>query len=189
LSRHLAAVLAAAALAAGCRQDMHDQPKLEPYEHSDFFADGRAVRPLVPGTVAREGFREDEALERGTVGGRPAEAFPFEVTRAVLDRGRERYAIFCSPCHGGAGDGNGMIVERGMRRPPSFHSERLRTAAPGHYFDVITNGFGVMFDYADRVPPEDRWAIAAWIRVLQRSRNATIADVPPEERARLERGE
>lgn len=178
-----------AALLAGCRQDMHDQPKVEPYEASTFFADGRAVRPSVPGTVARGRLEEDEHLHRGTAGGKPAETFPFEVTREVLARGRRSYDVYCSPCHDRTGEGNGTIVQRGMRRPPSFHVERLRAAPPGYYFDVITNGFGAMYDYSDRIVAEDRWAIAAWVRVLQRSRNATLADVPPAERERLTRSE
>ena len=164
---------------------MHDQPKLEPDEGSSFFADGRASRPLVPGTVARGRLEEDEHLFRGQIAGRPAETFPFEVTRAVIERGRERYGIFCTPCHDATGDGQGMIVERGMRPPPSLHIERLRTAQPGYFLDVITNGFGAMYDYSDRIPASDRWAITAYVRALQRSQNATIADVPPDERASL----
>jgi len=176
----------AAALATGCRQDMHDQPKLQPYEASAFFADGRASRPLVPGTVARGRLFEDEHLHRGTVDGAPAASFPFEVTRAVLERGRERYAIHCAPCHGAAGDGDGMVVRRGMKQPPSYHLARLREAPPGYFFDVITNGFGAMYDLADRVEARDRWAIVAYVRALQLAQNASIADVPPAERARLE---
>ena len=185
----LAALLAAPALLTGCRQDMHDQPKVEPYEASAFFPDGRAVRPLVPGTVARGRLEEDEHLYRGTTGGKPAETFPYEVTREVLARGRRSYDVYCSPCHDRTGEGDGTIVQRGMRRPPSFHAERLRDAPPGYFFDVITNGFGAMFDYSDRIGAEDRWAIVAWVRVLQRSRNATLADVPPAERERLTRSE
>jgi hypothetical protein len=156
----LAPLLLACAL-AGCRQDMHDQPKLEPYEASTFFRDGRAMRPLVPGTVARGRLDEDDHLHSGTVDGRPAETFPFEVTRETLARGRERYEIYCAPCHNQTGDGRGMIVERGMRAPPSFHVERLRGAPPGYFFDVITHGFGAMYDYSDRISPPDRWAIVA----------------------------
>ena len=184
----LAPLLLACAL-AGCRQDMHDQPKLEPYEASTFFRDGRAMRPLVPGTVARGRLDEDDHLHRGTVDGRPAETFPFEVTRETLARGRERYEIYCAPCHNQTGDGRGMIVERGMRAPPSFHVERLRGAPPGYFFDVITHGFGAMYDYSDRISPPDRWAIVAYVRVLQQSRAATIEDVPAGERERLTRGE
>ena len=184
------AVVAAALVAAtGCRQDMHDQPKLEPYESSEFFTDGRASRPLVPGTVARGRLCEDEHLHRGTVDGAPAETFPFEVTRAVLERGRERYGIHCAPCHGAAGDGDGMVVRRGMTRPPSYHLARLREAPPGYFFDVITNGFGAMYDLSDRITAEDRWAIAAYVRVLQAAQNARLEDVPAGDRAALEAAE
>lgn len=184
------AVVAAALVAAtGCRQDMHDQPKLEPYESSEFFTDGRASRPLVPGTVARGRLFEDEHLHRGTVDGAPAETFPFEVTRAVLERGRERYGIHCAPCHGAAGDGDGMVVRRGMTRPPSYHLARLREAPPGYFFDVITNGFGAMYDLSDRITAEDRWAIAAYVRVLQAAQNARLEDVPAGDRAALEAAE
>jgi mono/diheme cytochrome c family protein len=169
-----------------CRQDMHDQPKLETFEGSTFFPDGRASRPLVPGTVARGRLFEDEHLYRGTVDGVPAETIPFELTEEVLDRGRERYSIFCAPCHGAAGTGDGMIVQRGMTRPTSFHLERLREAPPGYFFDVITRGFGAMYDYSDRIEPEDRWAVIGYVRALQLSQNATLADVPPEQREQLE---
>jgi mono/diheme cytochrome c family protein len=181
----LAAVVLAAALAA-CRQDMHDQPKYEPLETSAFFADHRSARPLVAGTVARGRLFEDQHLYAGQVGGKPAETFPFAVTREVLERGRERYGIYCTPCHDALGTGEGTVVQRGMKRPPSLHIDRLRQAPPGYYFDVMTNGFGAMFDYADRITAEDRWAIAAYVRVLQMSQNATLADVPQAERAALE---
>ena len=184
-----ALVAAALVAATGCRQDMHDQPKLEPYESSEFFTDGRASRPLVPGTVARGRLFEDEHLHRGTVDGAPAETFPFEVTRAVLERGRERYGIHCAPCHGAAGDGDGMVVRRGMTRPPSYHLARLREAPPGYFFDVITNGFGAMYDLSDRITAEDRWAIAAYVRVLQAAQNARLEDVPAGDRAALEAAE
>ena len=172
-------------LATSCRQDMHDQPRYEPLEKTSFFADGRSSRPEVAGTVARGRLEESDHLYRGTIDGKPADAFPFAVTPAVLARGRDRFEIYCTPCHGRVGDGDGMVVERGMRRPPSHHIERLRLAPPGYVFDVITKGFGAMYDYADRIAPEDRWAVAAYVRVLQRSQNATIADVPSEERAKL----
>jgi mono/diheme cytochrome c family protein len=181
----IAALLAVAVLGA-CRQDMHDQPRLEVYESSTFFPDGRAQRPSVPGTVARGELFEDAHLHTGKVDGEFATEFPFPVDRAVLERGRERYSINCSPCHDSLGDGNGMIVQRGMKRPASFHEQRLRESPPGYFFDVITNGYGVMYDYADRVSPRDRWAIVAYVRVLQRSRAATLADVPAAERALLE---
>lgn len=182
----LAACLASALLAPACRQDMHDQPKYEPYEASAFFADGRASRPLVAGTVARGRLFEDEHLYRGTVEGEPATSYPFEITRAALERGAQRYAIHCAPCHGASGDGDGMIVRRGMKQPPSYHLARLREASPGYFFDVMTNGFGAMYDVADRVPVRDRWAIAAYVQALQLAQSAELADVPADERARLE---
>jgi mono/diheme cytochrome c family protein len=188
---HLAALLlalAASALAA-CRQDMHDQPRLKPYGKSTFFADGRANRPLIAGTVARGRLFEDEHLHLGKLDGKEAATFPMPITKEVLARGRERYTINCQPCHGILGDGNGMIVQRGMKRPPSYHIDRLREAAPGYFFGVITNGFGVMYDYSDRIRAEDRWAIVAYVRALQQSQSATIDDVPQPERDRLMRGE
>jgi mono/diheme cytochrome c family protein len=179
-------LLAAALLMAGCRQDMHDQPKFKPYAKSDFFADQRSARPLVDGTIARGQLRADELLETGNVAGKPSDLFPFPVTASVLERGHDRYDIYCSPCHGRTGQGDGMIVRRGYRRPPSFHQDRLRQAAPGYLFDVTSRGFGAMPDYATQVPPGDRWAIIAYLRVLQRSQRATLADVPARDRQQLE---
>lgn len=173
------------ALLAACRQDMHDQPKFEPFEATSFFPDGRASRPQVAGTVARGQLRLDRHLYEGRIGGELATTLPVELGPELLARGEERYAIFCAPCHGMAGYGEGMVVKRGLKRPASFHEARLREAPVGYFFDVITNGFGAMYDYSDRIPAEDRWAIAAWIRVLQRSQNATLEDVPEPERARL----
>lgn len=164
---------------------MADQPKYQPLQASTFFEDGRASRPRVPGTVARGQLRADEALYTGSTGGKLVDTFPFPVTPAVLQRGRERYNIFCAPCHDQVGTGRGMIVQRGFQPPPSFHIERLREAPVGYFFTVITNGFGAMYDYADRIPPRDRWAIIAYIRALQLSQHATLADVPAEERQRL----
>ena len=174
-----------AALLAGCRQDMHDQAKVEALEGSDFFADGRGSRPLVAGTVARGGLRLDAHYFTGRVGDAFVDTFPAAVTRDSLARGRERYDIFCAPCHDRVGNGLGMIVRRGFRRPPSLHIDRLREAPPGYFVDVITRGFGAMSDYAAQVPPADRWAIAAYIRALQLSQNARVEDVPPEARAGL----
>jgi mono/diheme cytochrome c family protein len=172
-------------LAAGCRQDMHDQPKYQPLEASSFFADGRASRPRIPGTVAR-GRRDDDALlVSGKQDGKLAEVFPAPVTKAVLDRGHQRFDVYCSPCHDRAGTGQGMIVMRGYKQPTSFHDERLRTMPPGYFFDVITNGFGIMPSYAGQIPVDDRWAIAAYIRALQLSQHATLADVPEAERQAL----
>lgn len=182
----LLALLACALAVTGCRQDMHDQPKLRGLRGSAFFADGRGVRPTVPGTVARGQLNDDELLHTGKLDGKLAEVFPFEITRADLERGRDRFEVFCTPCHDRTGSGNGMIVQRGMKRPPSYHIQRLRDQPPGYFFDVMTNGFGAMYDYSDRIAPADRWRIAAYIRVLQLSQNGSLADVPPAERTRLE---
>ncbi len=179
----------AAPLFAGCRQDMHDQPRLKPFAKSAFFDDHRAMRPLVPNTVARGRLYEDTHLYQGKVDGKDAGTFPMQITKEVLARGRERFGIYCINCHGMLGDGNGMIVTRGMKRPPSYHIDRLREAPPGYVFGVITNGFGVMYDLSDRIRAEDRWAIVAYVRALQQSQNANIEDVPPAERDRLLRGE
>ncbi len=171
---------------AACRRDMSNQPRYKPYAEDLFFRDGASARPLPPHTVARGHLDEDEQLHTGKEGGKLAEAFPFPITRQILDRGRERYDIFCSVCHGAAGEGNGMIVQRGFPPPPSFHIDRLRQAPVGHFFDVMTTGYGVMYSYAARVDTDDRWAIAAYIRALQASHEGKIGDVPPAERAKLE---
>lgn len=173
-------------LTPGCRRDMFNQPRYNPLSSSDFFPDGAGSRPLVPGTVARGHLDEDQAFYTGKVGTNLVETFPFPITHAVLDRGRERFDIYCSVCHGRTGDGNGMIVQRGFPMPPSYHINRLRQAPVGHFVDVITQGYGVMYSYAARVEPADRWAIAAYIRALQLSHNAPLADVPSSERAKLE---
>jgi mono/diheme cytochrome c family protein len=178
-------LLGTLALSSACRQDMHDQPKERPFRGTSFFRDGRSARPQVAGTVARGELDVDDHFYRGKVDGKPAETFPMTITAAILARGHERFDIYCSPCHGRVGDGDGMVVARGMRRPPSFHIERLRKSPPGYFFDVITNGFGAMFDYSDRVKPADRWAIVAYVRALQLSQSATLDDVPPSERERL----
>ena len=167
---------------------MHDQPKYEPLEESPFFGDARSARPIVPGTVARGRLHDDTLLYTGKVGGADADVFPFPITGEVLERGRERFNIFCSVCHGRLGDGEGMIARRGFRRPPSYHIDRLRQAPVGHFFDVITNGFGAMPDHATQIPVRDRWAIIAYIRALQRSQHATLDDVPLQEREKLTAG-
>lgn len=184
------ACIGAAALAvclSGCRLDMHEQPRYNPLAKTDFFGDGRSARPVVPGTVARGHLRLDEHLYTGKVNGQLATTFPFPITRQDLERGRERYNIYCTPCHDAAGTGHGMIVLRGFPPPPSYHIQRLREAPVGHFFDVITNGLGNMYGYDSRVNPEDRWRIAAYIRALQLSQSATLADVPAAERERLEK--
>lgn len=174
-----------AALSSGCRRDMHVQPRYNPYDPSSFFADGRSARQPVPGTIPRDTVLADDAgPDRESLTTR-SDAFPFPVTRAVLDRGRERYNIFCAPCHGLGGDGDGMIVHRGFQAPPSYHIESLRRAPASHFFEVITDGFGAMYPYGYRVPPRDRWAIVAYIRALQLSRQANIAAVPEPERLKL----
>jgi hypothetical protein len=164
---------------------MHIQPKYLPYEPTTFFGDGRSERPMVPGTVARGDLRLDSLLFTGTENGAESNRFPFPITKDDLERGRERYNIYCTPCHDYTGSGDGMIVQRGFPHPPSFHAERLRAAPVGHFFGVMTNGFGAMYSYADRVDVGDRWRIAAYIRVLQLSRNATLDDVPEAERSNL----
>ena len=179
---------------SSCRQDMQDQPRGKYYRGSESFADSMYSRPLVEGTVARGYLREDQAFYTGKTGAaavNPKDTaksaagdvneFPFPITRQILDRGQERYNIYCSPCHGVLGDGRGMIVNRGFKQPPSYHDPRLRTAALGHFFDVITNGFGVMPDYAMQIPPHERWMIIAYIRALQYSQNAQVSDLTPTE--------
>ncbi|MDA1183817.1 MAG: cytochrome c [Acidobacteria bacterium] len=171
---------------AGCRQDMHDAPRYEPLEASTFFADGRGSRMLVANTVARGMLREDDHLYQGKINGQLTDVFPMPVTEEFMARGRERFNVFCSPCHGQTGQGNGMVVQRGFRAPPSYHEARLREAPAGYFFDVMTHGFGAMSDYAAQIPVNDRWAITAYIRALQRSQQATIDDVPVGLRANLD---
>jgi mono/diheme cytochrome c family protein len=173
-------ILAVLCLAAigGCRQDMHNQPKYKPLRAATFFRDGASARPLVEGTVARGTLQEDEAFFTGKVGAALVKEFPFAVDQAVLDRGQDRYAIFCTPCHDATGSGRGMVVQRGYRQPPSFHDDRLRAADAGHFFDVMTNGFGAMPDYRTVIAPRDRWAIVAYIRALQLSHRASPSDIP-----------
>jgi mono/diheme cytochrome c family protein len=181
------ALLAFAAVAAwACRQDMHDQPKYKPLAKSDFFGDDRSARPLVADTVARGHLRDDDHLYGGRVGGQLAQTFPFPVTAEVLARGQERFGIYCTPCHGVVGRGDGMIVQRGFKAPSSFHNERMRSSPPGYFFDVMTHGFGAMPDYAAQVAVRDRWAIVAYIRALQLSQHATVDDVPPAKRMLLD---
>jgi mono/diheme cytochrome c family protein len=165
--------------ASGCRIDMHVQPRQNPLSRSDFFADQRSARPSVEGTVARGQLREDTYFYTGKVGSSPGDYMPFKVTKDVLERGRERFNIFCAPCHSRLGDGNGFVPSRGFaRRPPSYHIQRLQKAPLGYFYDVMTNGFGIMPDYASQISPQDRWNIVAYIRALQLSQNATTADVP-----------
>ena len=165
---------------------MHDAPRVEPYEATNAFADGQGNRMLVEGTVARGWLNDDELLTTGKVGGVVSDQFPFAVTREVLERGQQRYNAYCTPCHGKTGMGNGMIVQRGLKPPTSFHDDRLRNSPAGYFFDVMTNGFGVMQDYRAQVAIKDRWAIAAYIRALQLSQRANLADVPADKVAELD---
>lgn len=158
--------------------DMRNQPRYEPYERSEFFADGRSSRPPVEGTVARGQLKDSDHLYTGKIDGKLATTFPFPVTDTVMARGRDRFEIFCAPCHDMVGSGKGMVVRRGFKEPPSFHIDRLRQAPPGHFVDVMTIGFGAMYPYADRVSAEDRWAIAAYIRALQLSQHSAATDTP-----------
>jgi hypothetical protein len=166
---------------------MHVQPRYNPYDPADFFGDGQSARLPVAGTVSRGDLitGPQELLYTGKINGALADVFPFPVTRQVLERGRERFEIYCTPCHGMSGDGDGMIVQRGFKPPPSLHLDRLRTSSVGRLFDVITNGMGAMYPYGYRVPPRDRWAIIAYIRALELSRQASINDVPEPERQKL----
>ena len=179
-------LLAACGIAlAGCneellRQDMANQPKYRPQTPSDFFSDGRSERPLIENTVARGSIANDELIVP-----KDSNAFPLPVNEALLERGEARYKIYCTPCHGLQGDGNGMIVDRGMKRPPSYHIDRLRQSPNGYYFDVITNGFGSMYSYSAQIPPKDRWAIIAYVRALQLSRNVKASDLPESIRAKV----
>ncbi len=170
-------LLALLPILVGCRLDMHVQPRYNPLAKSDFFADQRSARPLVEGTVARGDLREDSYLYTGKVGNNPGDYMPFRVTKEDLERGRTRFNIYCSPCHSRVGDGNGYIPSRGFsRKPPSFHIERLEKAPAGYIFGVMTEGFGIMPDYASQIPVRDRWCIVAYIRALQLSQHATVAE-------------
>src|SRR5579863_5797642 len=175
----IALVCASLTLLSACRLDMHVQPKQNPLSRSDFFADQRSERPPVEGTVARGQLHEDTYFYTGKSGSSPGDFMPFPVTKEVLERGRERYNIYCAPCHSELGDGNGFVPSRGFaRKPPSYHIPRLQKAPLGYFYDVITNGFGIMPDYASQISPQDRWNIVAYLRALQLSQNATKADIP-----------
>lgn len=171
---------------AGCRRDMFEQPKSNPLGQSDFYSDGMDSRPIPPHTVAREQ-NESEAFYTGMVGMNLVTEFPLQITRDVLQRGQQCFEVNCVPCHGAAGEGNGIVVQRGFPAPPSYHIDRLRNAPVGHFFDVMTRGYGTMFSFASRVTPQDRWAIAAYIRALQLSEHANLSDVPTNEIAQMEK--
>jgi mono/diheme cytochrome c family protein len=196
--RTTALALALALAAAGCERQMNDmyrQPRADTYGGSDLFPDGRAARPTVAGTTAHargviagtsSGRRGDDPAGLLAAAGPAAASNPYPVTAALLRRGRERFDIYCAPCHGAAGDGDGLLPRRGFPRPPSYHSARLRAVPDGYIYTVITSGYGRMYPYANRVPPADRWAIVAYIRALQLSQHASLADVPAPERRALE---
>ena len=171
-----AAVLITVVTAAGCRQDMHDQPKYRPLRASVFFENTSSARPLVEGTIARGTLQTDAAFFTGKNGAMLVNELPFPVTQEVLDRGQQRFNIYCTPCHDATGSGNGLVVQRGYPRPQTYHSDRLRQIEVGYFFDVMTNGFGRMPDYKAQITPRDRWNIAAYIRTLQRSQHATVDD-------------
>jgi mono/diheme cytochrome c family protein len=187
LQRHL--LLGAGALAclslAACRRDMQDEPRYKPLAASEFFSDHRSARPMIEGTVARGHLRIDEARYTGKINGEDVDQFPIPIAKADIERGQTRFNVYCTPCHGRTGDGNGMVVLRGFRQPPSYYSERLINEPVGHFFDVITNGFGAMASYASRVEPDDRWKIVAYIRALQLSESASLNDVPADQRQSL----
>jgi mono/diheme cytochrome c family protein len=185
--REALALLACGGLLLGCRRGMESQPKVLPLQASDFFPDGRASRPRVPGTTARGQLHDDVLLETGVQDGREAAVFPFAIDASALARGRERYDVYCAPCHGRTGDGDGMIVRRGFPRPPSFEDPRLRAAPAGRFVAATANGSGRMYSFADRVGARDRWLIAAYIRALQLAQGAALADAAPAARASLER--
>jgi mono/diheme cytochrome c family protein len=182
---YLSSALLLAFATVACRQDMHNQPRYKPLSVSEFFPDHRSERPQLEGTIARGHLRLDQARYSGRVGENDIDEFPIPIARADLARGQERFNIYCSPCHGRLGDGTGLVVLRGFRQPPSYYTERLKKIPVGHFFDVMTNGYGAMASYASRVGPDDRWRIAAYIRALQFSESASINDVPAEQRANL----
>jgi len=192
LGRHSAAgdralpLLLVIVLVAACRPDMANQPKAKPLSESDFFSNQANARPIPPHTVERGDARENDAFYTGLTNGTYITQLPVKLTPELLERGRERFDTMCAECHDRTGSGNGMVVLRGFPRPPSYHVPRLRNAPIGHFFDVITNGYGVMYSYAARVEPEDRWAIAAYIRALQLSHNLNASELSSAERQKLE---
>jgi mono/diheme cytochrome c family protein len=174
----VAMVIGSTVALGACRQDMHNQPKYRGLRGTEFFADGGSARPLVEGTVARGTLQDDAVFFTGKVGTATVKELPFPVDGAVLNRGQERFNIYCTPCHDATGSGKGMVVQRGFKAPPSFHDERLRNADAGYFFDVMTNGFGAMPDYRMQLSARDRWSVVAYIRALQLSQHAAASDVP-----------
>jgi len=182
----ISSIIAALALLSACRQDMHDQPKYKPLAQSGFFADQRTSRPIPANTVPRTESNFSDAFHTGNAGGDFASTIPVPVDMALLNRGRDRFDIFCTPCHGLLGDGNGMVAQRGVHFPQNLTSDRIRQVPPGYIFQVISNGYGGMPDHGHQIPIADRWAIVAYVRALQLSRGANLSDVPAEDRSRLE---
>jgi len=183
----LMAFVGSALLTIACTQKMALQPYNRPYTPSDAFANGSSARPIPGDTVARGHLQDDSLLFTGKdANGQDSTEFPFPITAEVLQRGQQRYQIYCVPCHGYTGDGDGLVVQRGFNPPPSYNTDALRQAPVGHFFDVVTNGFGAMPSYASQIPVNDRWAIIAYIRALQLSQHATLDDVPADARAQLE---
>lgn len=180
------ALLCATSALVGCRQDMHDTPRYEAFEASPFFPDGRASRSAPAGTVARGWLKADDALYTGKVNGQFVAEFPFPIGREEMTRGQARFNIYCTPCHGRLGDGQGMVVQRGLRQAASYHQDRLREEKVGYLYDVVTNGFGAMQGYAEQVPVRDRWLIVAYVKALQLSQHAPVADVPADRRGELD---
>jgi mono/diheme cytochrome c family protein len=172
-------------LTAACRQDMQDQPKYKPLGANRFFADGRDARPIPAGTVARDELNDTDSFHTGEANGAFLDTIPLTVDAKLLHRGQERFNIYCSPCHGRTGDGNGMVAQRGVKIPANFHTDRLREVPPGYVYQVIKNGYGGMGDYGDQIPVNDRWAIVAYLKALQLSRDANLNDVPADQRRRL----
>ena len=182
----ISAILLAVLILSGCTMTMKVQPRVDPYEPAAFFPDGQSARLPVEDTVPYGAAHTDDALYTGQVDGQYVEEFPFMITKEDLEYGRQRYDIYCAPCHGFTGDGDGMVVQRGFRQPPSFNQDRLREAAPGYFFYAITNGFGTMPSYANRIPVHDRWLIVAYIKALQLSQHAPVTGLPAEDVAKLE---
>lgn len=179
------AILPLLLLLAACRQDMQDQPKYKPLGTSRFFADGREARPIPAGTIARDELNNTDSFHTGGANGEFLDTIPLKVDSKLLHRGQERFDIYCSPCHGRTGDGNGMIAQRGVKIPADLHTDRLRSVPPGYIYQVIKNGYGAMGDYGDQIPVNDRWAIVAYVRALQLSRDAPLNDVPANQRGEL----
>lgn len=185
IPRTISALIPLVVSLTACRRDMQDQPKYKPLQKSEFFADGRSARPVPANTVAWDELNDTDPEHTGEANGVFLDTIPLPVNEALLRRGQQRFDIFCSPCHGRTGDGNGMVAQRGFRIPANLHTDRLRQVPPGYIFEVITNGYGAMPEHRDQIPVADRWAIVAYVRALQLSRNASISDVPGEAVNRL----